>query len=178
MENFCYLNKLEIDYISDGIEKDLLNPNTFTVVSDKKKHKFILAKNRLYRSKKFKWTIKINKISGWMAFGLGEKEKISKNLYKFNGVNNTPHGCFLVSSNKYIWNNNIISQNNCFINELPAFKNGDEICFSYIPEENILKFKVNQIFEGILKKIFSNNDKYLVPCCIMINKNDGINIEV
>ena len=141
----------------------------------KKKHKFILSKNQIIKNEPCTWKIKINKITGWMAFGVVYKDKLIKNQYKFNGITNQPHGCILVSSNKYIWNNNLINQNNCFINDLPYFKNDDEINFTYCPVENAIKFKLNN-FEGNLKRIFQESEDILVPCCVMINKNDEINL--
>ncbi len=164
------------EIISDGVIQDKKNKNAFTVVSEKKKHKFILMKNEITKNLSFNFTVKIRKISGFMAFGLCDKLIVSQNQYKFNGISNHPHGCFLVSSNKFIWNHNLILQNNLFVQEMPFFKKDDEIEFTYDPILNELKFKINNEYEATIKRIITEKQRCLVPCFIMINKNDEISI--
>jgi len=135
-------------------------------------------KNAITKNQFFHYKVKIRKISGFMAFGICDKQRLSQNQYRFNGVSNVPHGCFLVSSNKYIWNNNLLIQNNCFMDNMPVFQKGDEIEFIYDPIQNLLKFKINNVFEGSIKKIITESQRYLVPCFILINKNDEISIDL
>ena len=174
MSNFTYKNltKLEPDFISIGIKNE--NNKNFKVISEKKKHKFILAKNKINSKESLSWKVKINKITGWMAFGLTEKEKLEKNQYKFCGFNNQSYSCFLVSSNKHLWNSNFQSQNNLFLEELSSYENGEEINFNFSADENILRFYYKG-FQGALKNVVIE-EKDLVPCFILIAKNDEIEV--
>jgi hypothetical protein len=146
----------------------------FKVISEKKKHKFFIGKNKINTKENFSWKVKINKITGWMAFGLGEKKKIENNQYKFSGFNKDNHGCFLISSNKYIWNSNFIQQNNYFLERFSSFKNGEELYFSYSSYENLLRFNY-QGNEGVLKNVLLSEEE-LFPVFILISKNDEIEI--
>jgi len=92
-------------------------------------------------------------------------------------VSNKPHGCFLVSSNKFLWNNNLVTQNNFFVEMMPKLQSNDVIEFTYDPVVNLLRFRLNHDqYEGELKRIFADSNKYLVPCFVMINKDDEISI--
>ena len=146
----------------------------FKVISEKKKHKFFIGKNKINKKENFSWKVKINKITGWMAFGLGEKKKIENNQYKFSGFNKDNHGCLLISSNKYIWNSNLLQQNNVFLEKFSSFKEAEEIYFNFSSNENILRF-IYQGYEGVLKNVFLCEEE-LFPVFILINKNDEIEI--
>jgi hypothetical protein len=60
---------------------------------------------------------------------------------------------------------------------MPKVCKGDIIKFSYDPVANLLRFKINEIYEGALKRIFTDSHRHLVPCFVMINEDDEILIE-
>ena len=138
-------------------------------------HVFAFALLDLNKKEEKTWSVSINRISGWMAIGLGVKELISTiNNFKF--VSNTPnfkHNCFLLSSNGYIWNSNNPKQDNLFINNFPGFKKGCNLIFNYKPNKKEFRIELEgSIFAITLTEVYS--DLQLNPTVVFLANSDEV----
>jgi hypothetical protein len=163
-----YPLELDQDYLSKGIS---ITENKATNIStSRNEHKFVFAKINLNETTS--WKIKIEKRVSWMAFGLGIKEKICSNNYKFVGQSKD-HGCYLISSNGYSWNSHLCDENNLALGcDFPSIENGDILHFYYEAEKAQLFFD----FKGsrfVLSEVTSK-DLSLSPCVLFLNYGDEV----
>ena len=159
---------VDLENISKGI-----NINMLSVICDNdtlNKYKFAFL-NVDIKSINLKWRVKLNVNSTWMAFGICKKELVISNKYKFaSNKEGFDHGCFLLSTNGYLWNCNVKSENDKEIKNFPVIYKGDEVSLQYHTNLNelILRMKQN---EWKLTQVQSN-DNQLVPCFLFLHKSD------
>lgn len=151
-------------------------PNTFklegnkaTCITSASKFYFILGKRPLDSS--IRWRVRVNKMKSWMAFGVCYKEDLHKNNYEY--VEKVNHATIVISSNDLIWNCNNLSQNG----KKAKFKvkTGDIVSMSYNPaKESVLC--LNNHYSVELNSVSKKNNLTLVPCFILVEKDDEIEI--
>lgn len=160
---------LDLKNHSKGVE---IKQNRATVIDNSNDHKFVFAAH-IINTEKIEWSITIKSINEWMAFGVGIRELIIKNKYQFVGYTpKLPHGCFVISSNGYLWNCNEVKENYSPILDFPELKEGDVINFKFLPKQKQLCYRIKQNCGKITN--VQTHGLSLVPCVIMMNKNDEI----
>lgn len=132
------------------------------------KHHFAFFNKKLHEN--FEWMVKIIKCNQWISIGLCDKDQVVSNNYKFIGSKN--HGCFLLTSNSYIWNCKNISENNKHLKSFSSFKDNDTISLEYEYSSKTLTF-TNNLETVKLTNVKADN---LVPCIIMLSNEDQVYI--
>lgn len=164
---------LDSTYISKGIilkskNRAICNSET------KNEHKFVLA-NMILNNINASWSIQINKKSGWMAFGVCQRDHIRDNNYTFAATNKGfKHGCFLLSSNGYSWNNNVESENNVIVSQFPGIVLGSTVDLIYSRVNQELEIRIGVSFKMVLTNVTDLTGGYIVPCVIMMAYEDEI----
>lgn len=164
---------LDSTYISKGI---LLKGRNRAVCSSetKNEHKFVLA-NMILNNINASWSIQVNRRSGWMAFGVCQRDHIRSNNYTFaSNSKGFKHGCFLLSSNGYSWNNNIDSENNVMVSQFPGVPVGSTVDLIYSRNTQELEIRVGMNFKIVLTNVTDQTGGYIVPCVIMMTYEDEI----
>jgi hypothetical protein len=128
-------------------------------------HSFALTTVSLEQS--MRWLVKINKVGRWLGLGVCCKNVVIGNNFRFNISYN---GCFILSTNCYIWNPNVEGENNLKLREMPNIENGDIIQFYYDCKKLRLEIRFKE-YTTILTNVFSENGP-LVPCAIFLGYND------
>lgn len=148
----------------------------FCNIISKNEHKFVFANINLQRDAI--WQVVINERIAWMAFGICRKDIVITNNYKFTAcsiVKGYEHGCFLISSNGFIWNNNVNDENNKKLEKpIPIiFLKGDIINLKYNSEQEELEISF-QNFNFTLTKVSCPDKTMLAPCAIFMNYGDSV----
>ena len=125
-----------------------------------------------------KWSIKLNNLSKWIAFGICDKEKVLINKGKFclSSKNETfNNGSYLISNNGYSWNCNNSNENNKKI-EFPSFEQNQLFIIEFNPILKEISFFDNNKKEITkLTKVIAHVHPFkLTPCVVFLNKNDSI----
>ena len=135
----------------------------------KNQHMFAFIDREL-NYKSASWKVTINKYSIWIGFGLCDRSRIISNKYVFTNPGNLffNNGCFILSSNFFLWNPNNPSENNKMVKK-QKMEYGDTIYMEYNHFNHELAFSVGDSFYR-LTNVKSNNP--LVPCVILLNYGD------
>ena len=131
----------------------------------KNKHIFLFTQEPVIEGSS--WIIKIDKINGWIGFGLCNKEEflISDNIVKLKSL---PHYFYLLSSNGYSWHSTNENENDNFVDDnFINIKEGTEIKMGYTLG-GILKFTVGSK-NYFLNDVINDNDSQLYPCVLFLN---------
>lgn len=124
--------------------------------------------------KKYSWAVKINKLVGWIALGLGLKKCISEAQLKFV-YNTVGHGSYLISANGYSWSH-FQGQNNSKMQSF-SFYTGDTIVIDYNAlQKTVLFRKVNSNSSFQMKVAQYSSVEVLCPCVNMCSVNDEVEI--
>lgn len=111
-------------------------------IDEFQKNSVILLKPKL-KNKLVSWIIKINKLTCWIALGIGNGALLSSEKFCLSDaqVENMRHGSYFFSSNGLAWSSDIKQEN-----YKPSFKfeSGDIIIIEYDPVDKILRFAKNQ----------------------------------
>jgi hypothetical protein len=153
----------------------VIEKNKVTCVSlTKNQHMFALIDKEL-NYKSCTWKVNLIKYSIWVAFGLCDRSRLITNKYVFTNPGNPlfNHGCFLLSSNYFLWNPNNQTENNKMVKK-QRMEQGDCITIEYNHFTAELSFTINDSTYK-LTNVKTNNP--LVPCVILLTNGDEISID-
>ena len=140
----------------------------------KNMHKFVLT-NMILNKGNATWTLIINKRSGWMAFGVCIREIVRDNGYIFAVPKGSPTGCFLLSSNCYLWNTNHKNENNIPYIKQTKIGSGTIVNFIYNCEKKELEISIGEDYKVLLSNVTAPEGNYLVPCAVLMAFEDEVN---
>ena len=144
----------------------------------------------ILNNKKVQWEVKINNLSGWLAFGICVKE-IQENIYGAGGIgikrnekySRLGHGCFMITSDKKKINFLNADENRAEFKNIPNMKSGDKFICQYTPKFEKLKiYKSTQPHNEITLtkiKFFKNeiDSISLVPCILVSSPSDEVEFD-
>ena len=154
----------------------MIDKNKVTCLSSgKNQHMFAFVSTEI-NYKDCSWKVNISKYSIWIGLGVCDRSRIINNKYIFtNPLNPTfNHGCFILSSNFYLWNANNPNENNKAMKK-GRLEQGEVITLNYDYLNNELSFSFSEN-NYKLTNVKSNNA--LVPCVILLSNGDEISLEL
>lgn len=165
-------------YMSDGLK--ITGPNRVSVSVTNNDHKFIFTNFALTQCDLSSWKVKVISASGWIGIGVSVRNIVLENSKKFiikkEGSEFSNNGCFMISSNGFLWNANNTSQNNFGTNF--TFSSGSIIKVTYNSNKEVLKFENGSQVVATLSKVgLSSLVHMLVPTVILMNKGDEIEFD-
>lgn len=171
---------LKIDKVGSSDNLQVIGNKVICNSVVKNVHKFVFLKiNSEYYLKNqiICWNLTINKKTAWMGFGMAKRQRVIDNNYKFAGSGSDfDHGCFLVSSNGFLWNSNLKSQNNSKVPEFIELGTGESMKLKYNRTLNTLEISYSKIFIR-LESVSSDKDD-LYPCVIMMGNGDELSFSL
>ena len=156
----------------------ILDKNKVTCVSSGKNHHMFAFVDTEINQKNSSWKINVIKYSIWIGLGVCDRSKIISNKYIFtNPINPTfNHGCFILSSNHYLWNANNINENNKAMRKT-RIEQGEVVTISYNKSNYELTFYL-EIADTSYKLTNVKTNNALVPCVILLSNGDEISLDL
>jgi hypothetical protein len=147
-----------------------INAKTVKHTADKN-YTFIFHKYKK-TSKYNEWSITLNTVSSWMAFGLCSKEKMLYSKEVKDKFANVKNGYFITIKGD-VYNNSNPEENSSASTNF-ELKAGDKITFRYEKAKSCLYFSTSTGTHGRLTKIESTA---IAPCIVFYHKSDEITLD-
>ena len=179
--NVDYLNtEIDLSCSSCGVKK--IDKLKALVEHPDQGEKFVLTNlNVNVDNKIFRWKVRCNKISKWCGIGIGARDVIMKNGYKYgivdiNNKSKLNNGCFLITSNGYLANSNNNDQN--MVRESYAITSGAEVEIIYNSGNGNLDFSIpSQRYKISLTRVEAESHLDLVPVVVLYSPGDSVEFE-
>ena len=161
-------------YQNDSLSDKIIIKGAYARCNSKNKEFLFVFCNYTISKKRIKniFTFSIFPSSLWIGLGLCDKDLLKENNMKLSTqINN---GLFIVSTNGYTWNSNVLSQNEKQIPKFIPMLIKEDITFEYKKETKELIYSFGNRFTGKLINVYPTKSKKLTACIVFMNENDEV----